>query len=87
MHSMFSIFSMFFKTKNSFQKLYVWFMFLKTVIENSFKKHIKHENCFCSLDLIFYVFFLIVKNWKPNMYFLFSLFFLFFIIKKSFQKL
>ena len=52
--------------------------------ENTVFVFFKNHSCY--LNLIFYVFSLIVKNWKPNDFFLFFLFFLFLRIENSFQK-
>ena len=47
------------------------------------------ENCSCSLSLLFFMFFVFFRTKKrePNVFFVFSLFFLFLRIKNSFQKL
>ena len=47
-------FSLFFLFLLFFRKKYVLFIFLKTVFDNKFRKHIEH--CYCYLNLVFYVF-------------------------------
>ena len=67
---------------------HVWFLFLRTVFEKLRIIVFSESSSHC-LDLVFFVlfvFFRIKNNWEPNVFSLFSLFFLFLRTESGFQK-
>ena len=69
------------------KRAYLVFVFENCSLEQFLKTQRTLENCFCSLNLrffVFYVFFITKQNWESNEFSLFSMFSLFLRIENIF---